>query len=108
MIARRFALRLLAAALMLVGPSKSGMTNFEYDPPDGFVPDAETAEKMAEILLIRMFGETNTEREMPLRATLKDGVWIVKGTEYPIRLGGVAEMHISKRDARILYFKHEA
>jgi len=45
MIARRFALRLLAATLMLVGPSKSGMTNFEYDPPDGFVPDAETAEK---------------------------------------------------------------
>lgn len=55
-----------------------------------------------------MFGETNTEREMPLRATLKDGEWIVRGSEARIQLGGVAEMHINKRDARIVYFKHEA
>src|SRR5262249_37801342 len=107
MITKRLALCLLAA-ITFVGSSKSGMSSFEYDPPEGFVLDAETAEKIAEILMIRMFGETNTEREMPLRATLKDGVWIVRGSEARIQLGGVAEMHINKRDARIVYFKHEA
>lgn len=106
MIARRFALRMLAAALMLVGPSKGGMTNFEYDPPEGFVPDAETAEKMAEILLIRVLSEREVELQRPLRVTFKDGVWIVRGTERP-RLGGVSEMHISKRDAQIVYYKQE-
>jgi len=42
-----------------------------------------------------------------LRATLRDNVWIVRGTMHPVRLGGTAEMHISKRDARVLYFKQE-
>lgn len=107
MVTKRVALCLLAAMTFVASPKKA-LTSFEYDPPDGFVPDAETAEKMAEILLIRMYGEYQIELEMPLRATLNDNVWIVRGSGARIKLGGVAEMHIKKSDARIVYFKHEA
>jgi hypothetical protein len=106
-ITKRLALCLLAAMTFVASPKKA-LTLFEYTPPDGFVPDAETAEKMAEVLLTRMYGDYQIELEMPLRATLNDNVWIVRGSAARIQLGGVAEMHIKKSDARIVYFKHEA
>ena len=96
---------LLAAALVFAAPSAAtnGNAAFEWVPPEGFVPDADTAEKISEVILIRIFGEAQTDREKPYKVTLEDGVWIVKGTMPPNMLGGVAELHISKKDARVLY-----
>src|SRR5579864_4089050 len=100
---------LLAAALALANPSAStnGIAAFEWQPPEGFVPDADTARKISEVLIVRFFGEAQADREKPLQATLEDGVWIVTGTMPPNMLGGVAELHISKKDGRILYARHE-
>jgi NTF2 fold immunity protein len=98
----------LTAALLLANPSAStyGATDRGYEPPDGFVPDAETAAKISEIVLVRVYGETQTNLEKPLKATLHGDVWIVQGTMPPTMLGGVAEVHISKKDGRILYLTH--
>lgn len=99
---------LLAAALALAMPS--AVTNatvpFQYVPPDGFVPDADMAAKISEVILVRFFGETQTNMEKPITATLEDGVWIVKGTMPPKMLGGIAELHISKKDGTILFMSH--
>jgi hypothetical protein len=86
-----------------------------YKPPSGYVPDSKTAVKIAEAVLVPVYGEKHTQSERPFTATLKDGVWTVTGT---LRCpdgkggvttscdGGVAEVRISKDDARILYMMH--
>ena len=66
----------------------------------------ETTSKISEVILVRMFGETQTNLQKPLQASLKGGVWTVKGTMPPNMLGEVAELRISKKDAQILYFAH--
>jgi NTF2 fold immunity protein of polymorphic toxin system component len=86
--------------------AKDRLAPFQIDPPEGFVPDAETAAKISEVVLIRLFGEANTDMERPLVATLKDGIWTVVGTMPPHHLGGVAELHISKKDGKILFMAH--
>jgi hypothetical protein len=97
----------LAAALLLANPSsRTYGADPGYEPAEGFVPDADTAAKITEIILVRIYGETQTNLEKPLKATLRGDVWIVKGTMPPNMLGGIAEVRISKRDGRILYLTH--
>ncbi len=86
-----------------------------HSPPGGFVPDALTAVKVAEAVLIPVYGEKQIELERPFHAVLQGDSWTVSGT---LRcpdgkggmttdcVGGVAEVHISKRDARILAMIH--
>ncbi len=86
-----------------------------YKPKGGYVPDKATAIKIAEAVLIPVYGEKQIQSEQPFSATLKGDVWIVRGT---LRCpdgkggmttecdGGVAMVRISKSDARILYMTH--
>jgi hypothetical protein len=96
------------AVLLLASASASrgGVADPGYEPPEGFVPDAETAAKISEVVLVRIYGETQTNLEKPLKARLRGDVWIVEGTMPPKMLGGVAEVHISKKDGRILFLTH--
>jgi len=100
---------LLCTALALAAPSASslGYAPFEVRPPEGFVPDAETATKVSEVILVRIFGEAEINFEKPLTASLQGDTWFVRGTMPPNMLGGVAEIRISKKDARVLFLKHE-
>jgi hypothetical protein len=83
-----------------------------YKPKSGYVPDSRTAVQVAEAVLIPVYGEKQIESERPFTATLKNGVWTVTGTfrcpeGTPASCaGGVAEVRISKDDARILYMLH--
>jgi hypothetical protein len=99
---------LLSAALALATPaaSEDRISPFVLAPPGGFVPDTDTAKKISEIILVRFFGEAQTDREKPLQVTLADGVWVIKGTMPPGILGGIAELHISKKDGQILFLSH--
>ncbi len=86
-----------------------------YTPPNGFVPDAATAVKIAEAVLVPVYGEKEIESERPFKAKLKDGVWTVAGT---LRCpdgkggwtsscyGGVATIQIAKSDGRIISMVH--
>ena len=86
-----------------------------YTPPNGFVPDEATAVRVAEAVLIPVYGAKQIESERPFTATLKKGVWAVEGT---LRcpdgkggfttdcVGGVATVQISKQDARIISMIH--
>jgi hypothetical protein len=84
-------------------------------PKRGYVPDSATAVKIAEAVLIPVYGETQIESERPFTAKLKDNVWTVYGTLHcpdgnggttTHCVGGIAEVHISKFDARILSLIH--
>lgn len=76
-------------------------------PREGFVPNAETAIRIAEAVWIPIYGEKLIASERPFKATLRGDVWIVTGADLPQgSLGGVAEAHISKRDGRILRVMH--
>jgi hypothetical protein len=83
----------------------------DFKPKEGYVPDSTTAVKVAEAVLTPVYGKRQIESEEPFNATLKDGVWIVRGTlpcpdPKTSCKGGVAEVKISKNDARILSMIH--
>ncbi len=86
-----------------------------YKPPSGFVPDSKTAGKIAEAVLMPVYGEKQIESERPFIAKLKGNIWTVSGT---LRCsdgkggtttacdGGTAEVRIAKDNARILSMIH--
>ncbi|MGA9303856.1 MAG: YbbC/YhhH family protein [Candidatus Sulfotelmatobacter sp.] len=89
--------------------------NAGYVPKAGYVPDSKTAVKIAEAVLVPVYGERQIESERPFAAALKGEVWTVTGT---LRCadgkggattqceGGVAIVAISKGDARVLSMMH--
>jgi NTF2 fold immunity protein len=93
----------------------SGFAGQGYKPASGYVPDSTTAVKIAEAVLASVYGEKHIESERPFTATLKNGVWTVTGTLHcpdgkggftTFCDGGVAEVQISKIDARISFMSH--
>jgi hypothetical protein len=80
------------------------------DRPDGYVPDAATAIRIAVAVWEPIYGRANIERQKPFEATLRDGVWTVRGSlpesDNPNLNGGVAEADIAKKDGRILRVTH--
>jgi hypothetical protein len=79
-----------------------------FQPEGGFVPNEITAIRIAEAVLIPIYGEKKINSEKPFKITLKDDVWTVEGT-FPFLgrfFGGVAVIEISKKDARILRVSH--
>ena len=77
-----------------------------YTPPNGFVPDAKTAISIARAILIPIYGAKQIAAEEPLKATLKDDLWIVSGSLRRGRAGGVAEAHIRKSDCQVVLVIH--
>jgi hypothetical protein len=81
-------------------------------PAGGYVPDAATAVKIAEAVLVPVFGEQKISSERPFTAKLEGDVWTVDGTLYcadgKIGLcpGGTARVRLSKNDGRILFMIH--
>jgi hypothetical protein len=78
-------------------------------PKDGFVPNAETAAKIGEAVLIPVYGEATIDRERPFIATRQGDVWRVTGTlncGAPECAGGTAVVRISKTSGEILFMGH--
>jgi hypothetical protein len=78
-------------------------SKFNYRPPNGCVPDAKTALKIANVILLSIYGESEVEYNKPFAAILRKGVWTIGGMGYqPGMDGGDMEIDISKADGRIL------
>lgn len=84
-------------------------------PRQGYVPDSATAVRVAEAVLIPVYGKKQIESEKPFTAKLKNDVWTVAGTLHcpdgkggitTHCSGGVAVVRISKADAHILSMIH--
>lgn len=103
----RTALLLSIVAALATPSAGSQVTLASYMPPNGFVPDAATASRIAEAVWIPIWGEAQVAAEKPFKATLYGDVWTVTGKDLPPgTVGGVAEADISKRDGRILRVIH--
>lgn len=85
--------------------SKAGQES--YVPKEGFVPNEETAIRIAEAIWIPIYGKAKIESEKPFTATLSNGVWTVSGTLPKGYVGGVAIADISKESGCILRVIHE-
>jgi hypothetical protein len=74
-----------------------------------------TATKIAEAVLVPVYGEKQIASERPFRATLQGDVWTVegsltcpdgKGGTTTMCVGGTVLVKFSKTDARILFMMH--
>ena len=78
-----------------------------YKPAAGYVPDADTAIRIALAVWEPIYGKKQIDLEKPYRATLKMGVWIVEGSlPHGWTVGGWAIAEISASDGTILRISH--
>ena len=86
---------------------------FESKPENGYIPDARTAVRVAEAVLIPVYGARQIANERPFGATLAGDVWTVSGsmhcriTAKSVCVGGVGVVQISKTSGEILLLVHE-
>jgi hypothetical protein len=98
------ALLCLAAVAAESTNEASGRSNFT--PKDGFVPNQETAIKIAVAVWEPIYGAKEIAGEKPYQARLTNDIWLVEGTLHKNHIGGVAEARIAKNDGRILNVSH--
>ena len=78
-----------------------------YKPPQGYVPDAATAIKIAVAVWEPIYGQEQISQQKPYKAVLINGVWKVEATlPKQYTAGGVTVAEIAKDDGRILRVSH--
>jgi hypothetical protein len=97
--------RLLIAALLLMSLA-FGQSKHRVVPREGFVPDEKTAVRIAEAVLIPVYGETQIVGQRPFKAQLRNGVWTVKGSLPQGIDGGTALAEIRRSDGKIIRISH--
>lgn len=86
---------------------------FQKKPARGYVPDATTAVRIAEAVLIPIYGAKQIGYEKPFHATLDGDVWTIQGTldckttATTICVGGTAVVQLSKTTGAVLLLVHE-
>ena len=82
----------IAVPLVALSSALAQETNppHNYKPSQGYVPNAETAIRIALAVWEPIYGKKQIDSEKPYRATLRDGVWTVEGSLPPGWRGGVA------------------
>ena len=101
-----FWITLSVLALSVAKLFADGNEKHSFKSNKGFVPDKITATRIAEAVLTPIYGENRIKNQHPLTATLRQGVWTVKGSIPKGLKGGVAIVELSKEDARIIRVSH--
>jgi hypothetical protein len=86
----------------------------EKKPDNGYIPDVQTAVRVAEAVLVPVYGARQVAHERPFRASLAGDLWTVSGSMHHCRtttnkvcVGGVAVVQISKASGEVLLLVHE-
>jgi hypothetical protein len=90
-------------AVMVLSVHGSGIDGI---PKDGVIPNAETATKVGEAVLIPVFGQAHVDREKPLRADPENDYWIVYGTLKPNTRGGTVMVKLKRRTGEVVRIWH--
>lgn len=97
---------ILVLSLFIVYLSCTPIKDMDYVDKLNYVPNEETAIKIAEAIWYPIYG-TKIEKFKPYKAELKDNtVWVVEGTLKEGK-GGVPYIEINKKDCKILKVMHE-
>jgi hypothetical protein len=84
----------------------SGLDHKVPLPKDGLVPDKETAIKVAEVILFRLYGEKNITAQKPYSVTKDENIWWVCGAPPPSgSFGSSFKIAISQQTGAILYLE---
>jgi hypothetical protein len=84
-------------------PSTDLSGNDRYPlPKEGLVPDKETAIKIAEAVLFRLYGENSIKGQRPYVVREDDYIWWISGTLPKDNFGNVFNIGISKHTAAVL------
>ncbi len=75
-------------------------------PENGYIPDQETAIKIAVAIWSPIYGEEHIVGKSPYNAELIDGVWHVSGSLPVGYKGGVPVIEIDKKTGSILRVSH--
>lgn len=75
-------------------------------PKEEFVPTAEVAVKLANTILIELYGIDDIEEQSPFSVNLEDNIWILEGYLDENKLGGVAYIEIDKQTGQIRKVVH--
>ncbi len=78
-------------------------------PPRGVLANEEAAVKVAESILVGVYGEKVLQQK-PFRAKLDGEFWIIEGTLHCLKgsicKGGVATIELNKRDSQVRKVTH--
>ncbi len=77
-----------------------------FVPEHGYVPDKETAIKIAEAIWLPIYGE-GIYKKKPFVAKLQGEIWVIQGSLPSHMLGGVPTAEISKTTGEILRVSHD-
>lgn len=70
------------------------------------MPDKETAIKIAEVILFRLYGEGGIIAERPYKVKQEDDVWWISGTLKENGFGSAFNIAISKQTGAVLHLEH--
>jgi hypothetical protein len=92
-------------------PNQGNWTKWGSDyrvpgPKEGLVPDKETAIKIAEVVLFRLYGQEDTVGQRPYKVKEEDSIWWVSGTLKGDGFGSAFNIAISKQTGAILHLTH--
>lgn len=81
--------------------------NDKWIPREGFVPNESTARKVAEAVLLPIYGDEVIEEQKPFDVKLiGDSLWVVEGVQDEISIGGVVYISFLKRNCSIIEVRH--
>ena len=75
----------------------------DFIPPNGFVPDKQTAINVAEAVLLPIYGKEALNYAKPLTAILDNNTWVIEGKKREGSYGGTVYIKIQKSDGKVLY-----
>jgi hypothetical protein len=73
---------------------------------NAYIPDENTAIRIAEKKLSIIYGEQQINSEHPFHAHLKNGIWTVSGSLPANMLGGVATIRLDKQTGKVISYIH--
>jgi hypothetical protein len=104
---------LIVGVVLACSQTKPAPTQAGFIPTEGFVPNSEVAQAIAEVVLFPAYGKEIIISERPFKAILTGDIWTVTGSvpcDNPpsggVCPGGSAEVRISKKTGQILYMTH--
>ncbi|ACU60190.1 YbbC/YhhH family protein [Chitinophaga pinensis] len=98
-------LLILVALITSICISAKENTNDKTSASD-YVPDEETAKKIAEAIWLPIYGERIYDEKPYVVSLVGDSVWAVDGSLPKKKRGGVAYIEIQKNDCKILKVIH--
>lgn len=86
--------------------NKYGISN-NYKPENGIVPDEESAIKIANTVLVSIYGDSvNNNMPFDVKFDKDYNSWVVNGTLKENEIGGVPNVIIKKSDGEIIAVWH--